>query len=168
MDVSTFYALFSATCFALVGFWWNLLAVNPHWMRDPATRTAVGGVYLSFLLPGLMGLFAQVGAPGTTTVWRISFVAVAVIGLAATLRALPASGRSGVDDRPHRVAAVVLYAAVAVVGAAPEVGEPLDLTGIQVEAILLILLVLLAHGLVWRFMTSDPRPGRHEAMSSPD
>ena len=38
MDSSTFYALFSATCFALLGFWWNLLQGNPHWLRDPATR----------------------------------------------------------------------------------------------------------------------------------
>ncbi len=168
MDISTFYALFSATCFALLGFWWNLLQVNSHWLRDPATRTAVGGVYLSFLLPALMGLFAQVGSPGTTTVWRISFVGVAVVGLVATLRALPASRRSGVDDRPHRIAAVVLYALVAVVGLVPEVGEPFDLTGIQVEAILLILLVVLAHGLVWRFMTSEPPAGRPEAMGPPD
>ena len=51
MDISTFYALFSATCFALLGFWWNLLQGNPHWLRDPETRAAVGGVYLSFLLP---------------------------------------------------------------------------------------------------------------------
>ena len=37
MDISTFYALFSATCFALLGFWWNLLQGNPHWLRDPET-----------------------------------------------------------------------------------------------------------------------------------
>ena len=35
MDITTFYALFSATCFALLGFWWNLLQANPHWLRDP-------------------------------------------------------------------------------------------------------------------------------------
>ena len=39
MDITTFYALFSATCFALLGFWWNLLQGNPHWLlcgRNPA------------------------------------------------------------------------------------------------------------------------------------
>jgi hypothetical protein len=25
MDISTFYALSSATCFVLLGFWWDLL-----------------------------------------------------------------------------------------------------------------------------------------------
>jgi hypothetical protein len=155
MDVSTFYALFSATCFALLGFWWNLLQANPRWLRDPGTRTAVGGVYLSFLLPGLMGLFAQVGQAGSTPFWRVSFVVVAAVGLVTTLRALQHSTRSGVDDRPHRVAAVLLYALVALTGVAPEIGSRLNLRGIQVEAILLILLVLVAHGLVWRFMTMD-------------
>lgn len=163
MDVSTFYALFSATCFALLGFWWNLLQGNPHWLRDPATRPAVGGVYLAFLLPALMGLFAQVGGPGTTTIWRISFVAIALVGMVATLRALEGSRVSGVDDTPNRLLAVVLYALIAVVGVVPEVGKPVDLTGIQVEALLLILLVLLGHGLVWRFMTKGPTEGRHEA-----
>jgi hypothetical protein len=163
MDISTFYALFSATCFALLGFWWTLLQGNPHWLRDPETRASVGGVYLSFLLPALMGLFAQVGGPGTTTIWRISFVVIALVGLAATLRALPRSRRSDIDDTPNRIAAIVLYALVAVVGLVPEVGKVFDLTGIQVEAILLILLVLLGHGLVWRFMTSGPDEGKHAA-----
>ncbi len=163
MDISTFYALFSATCFALLGFWWNLLQGNPHWLRDPSTRTAVGGVYLSFLLPALMGLFAQVGGPGTTTIWRISFVAIAVVGLIATLRALRGTRASQVDDTPNRLVAIVLYGLIAVVGVVPETGELVNLTGIQVEAILLILIVLLGHGLVWRFMTSGPTPGRHEA-----
>ena len=81
-----------------------------------------------------------------------------MVGLVTTLRALPVSRRSDVDDRLHRVAAVVLYALVAVIGLVPELAEPFDLTGIQAEAILLILLVVLANGLVWRFMTTSRRP----------
>jgi hypothetical protein len=168
MNISTFYALFSATCFAMLGFWWQLLQGNPRWLRDPTTRTAVGGVYLAFLFPALMGLFAQVGGTGTTTIWRISFVAIALVGLVATLRALPHSRRSDVDDTLNRVLAIVLYALVAVVGVVPEIGTLFDLKGIQVEAILLILLVVLAHGLVWRFMTSEPPAGRHEAITPDD
>jgi len=61
------------------------------------------------------------------------------------------------------VLAMVLYALIAVVGVVPEIGGWFNLLAIQVEAILLILLVLLGHGLVWRFMTSEPRAGRHEA-----
>ena len=170
MDITTFYALFSATCFALLGFWWQLLQGNQHWLRNPGTRAAVGGVYLSFLLPALMGLFAQVGGPGTTTVWRISFVAIAAIGLATTLRALPHSRRSGIDDTPMRAIAIVIYVLIAAVGLVPEVGKPVHLTGIQVEAMLLILLVLSGHGLVWRFMTAESLQDeqRGEAMSGRD
>ena len=162
MDISTFYALFSATCFALLGFWWNLLQANPSWLRDPDTRPAVGGVYLALLLPALMGLFAQVGGDSTTTVWRVSFVGVAIVGLVTTLRALPHSRRSDVDDTATRVATIVIYALIAFVGLVPETGKLLHLKAIQVEAILLILLVVSAHGLVWRFMTTEPKAGRHE------
>ncbi len=72
------------------------------------------------------------------------------------------------SDQLHTIIASVLYALVAVVGVVPEIGKAFDLKAIQVEAILLILLVVLAHGLVWRFMTSEPPAGRHEAMSPPD
>ena len=76
--------------------------------------------------------------------------------------------RCDTTNSVDRVIAVVLYALIAVVGLVPEVGDWFNLKAIQVEAILLILLVLLAHGLVWRFMTIDPPAGRHEAMSPPE
>ncbi len=169
MDISTFYALFSATCFTLVGFWWTLLQANPVWLRDPATRRAVGGVYLAFLLPALMGLFAQVGGVGAPMVWRISFVGVAVVGVVSTLRALQMSRTDHEhDDRLNRLVAVAVYVAIAVIGVFPELAEVVDLRPVQAEAILLILLVVLAHGLVWRFMTTATPAGRHEAMSLRD
>src|SRR5205085_9601191 len=80
MDISTFYALFSATCFTLLGLWWNVLQLNSTWIGNPEERRAVGGIYLTFLLPALMGLFAQVGGTETPTVWRVSFIAVAAVG----------------------------------------------------------------------------------------
>jgi hypothetical protein len=166
MDISTFYALFSATCFTLVGLWWTLLMANPLWMREPALRRACGGVYLAFLLPALMGLFAQVGGQETPLVWRISFVGVAAIGVVSTLRALSVSRAAREDDRVHRLnraVAIVLYVVIAVIGVVPEIAKAVDLKPIQAEAILLILLVVLAHGLVWRFMTNAPSEGRHEA-----
>ena len=95
MDVSTFYALFSATCFTLVGLWWNVVQGRPVWMRDPDLRRAVGGVYLAFLLPAMMGLFAQVGGTETPAIWRGSFVIVAVIGVVSTLSLLTRSRDQG-------------------------------------------------------------------------
>ena len=68
MDVSTFYALFSATCFTLTGLWWSVVEKHRHWLRDPGMRRRVGSVYLAFLLPA-----DRAGAPG---------VAVYSLGLA--------------------------------------------------------------------------------------
>ena len=68
MDVTTFYALFSATCFTLLGGWWTVVQRHEEWLRNAEQRAVVGGVYLSFLLPALMGLFAQVGGTETPAI----------------------------------------------------------------------------------------------------
>jgi hypothetical protein len=163
MDINTFYALFSATCFTLLGLWWNVLTLNSAWIGIEDERRAVGGVYLTFLLPAVMGLFAQVGGAEIPTIWRISFVAVAVVGCISTLRLLQVL-RTASDKRPRAkyVATLVIYVLVAVTGAFPvQVAEPFDIKPIQVEAILLILLVLVGHGLVWDFMVRRPPGGQH-------
>ena len=112
-----------------------------------------------------MGLFAQVGGAGTTTIWRISFVGIAVVGLVATLRALPHSRRSEVDDTADAGGAVVIYALIAVVGRDPG-DRPHRSTSrpSRSRRSCSILLVLSAHGLVWRFMTSRApvRPARSD------
>ena len=157
MDVTTFYALFSATCFTLLGLWWAVVQRHEEWLCDPAQRAVVGGVYLSFLLPALMGLFAQVGGTETPAIWRMSFVAIAVVGGVSTFRLLRRSRARVALQGPlmrHQWTVVVVYALVAVIGAAPELASPLQVAPIQAEAILLILLVLMAHGLVWEFMVS--------------
>ncbi|MFI2351831.1 hypothetical protein ACH492_33460 [Streptomyces sp. NPDC019443] len=160
MDVSTFYALFSATCFTLVGLWWNVVQGHRDWLRDPALRRIVGGIYLSFLLPALMGLFAQVGGTETPEIWRFSFVVLAVIGCVSTLRLTWHSRPDGssVFLILAQAVAALFYALIAVVGAEPELADVVDLKPIQAEAVLLILLVVLGHGLVWRFMAGDGRP----------
>ena len=162
MDVSTFYALFSATCFTLVGLWWNVVSVRPAWMTDRDRRRAVGGIYLAFLLPALMGLFAQVGGTAHPQVWRASFVSFAVVGALATLSLLSRSGdRSSV---PLRVATGLVYVLVAVVGVRPEeAADAMDLRPIEVEALLLILLVALGHAIAWRFMTENAAIEKEDA-----
>lgn len=156
MDVSTFYALFSATCFTLLGLWWSVVQRHEEWLRNEEQRAVVGGVYLSFLLPALMGLFAQVGGTETPLIWRISFVGIAIVGGVSTLRLLRRSRGGTGPQGPlmrHQWVVVVVYALVAVIGAVPELA-PFGVTPIQAEAVLLILLVLMAHGLVWEFMVS--------------
>ncbi len=161
MDVSTFYALFSATCFTLVGLWWNVVSGRPAWMADRDLRRSVGGIYASFLLPAMMGLFAQVGGTATPEVWRASFVVIAVVGAVSTVSLLSRSNdRSAV---PLRVGAGLVYLVIAVVGVRPEIADGLDLTPIEAEAMLLIVLVGVGHALAWRFMAENASGG-----SSPD
>jgi hypothetical protein len=153
MDVSTFYALFSASCFTLVGLWWGVVQRDLRWVTDPVRRRAVAGVYVAFLLPALMGLFAQVGGVRTPAVWRVSFVVLALLGCLATARWL-----SGEPDRAVgalRAGAVVVYALVAVLGLFPEVASPVGLQPIEAEGLLLVLLVALGHALVWRYLVQD-------------
>lgn len=184
MDVNTFYALFSATCFTLLGLWWNVVQEHPAWTGDPTQRKAVGGVYLAFLLPALMGLFAQVGGDETPLIWRISFVGIAIVGLVSTVRILRVirggpvirggrAIRGGMGGRTGKhVVAGVIYLLVAVVGAVPEVGRLIGLRPIQAEALLLICLVLVGHGLVWEFLVNaatkeSDKKGKATAPASP-
>src|SRR6476469_3668127 len=156
MDISTFYALFSATCFTLLGLWWNVLQLTTAWVGVEDERRAVGGVYLAFLLPALMGLFAQVGGVETPAVWRVSFVVIALIGCVATARWLSQETDRGVTAA--RAGAVAVYVVIALLGVFPEIAGPFGLQAIQAEALLLVLLVALGHALVWRFLVQDAVP----------
>ncbi|MBT2473260.1 hypothetical protein J7E68_01380 [Microbacterium sp. ISL-103] len=157
MDVSTFYALFSTTCFTLTGLWWNVVRVRTDWSADPAMRRTIGGIYLSFLLPALMGLFAQVGGTENPILWRAPFVVIAVVGGVSMLRLVSRSRRDGTTAavRWTQAGTIVIYGAIAVIGVAPQVAEPAGLKPIQVEALLLIALVALGHALVWRFLVTE-------------
>lgn len=155
MDVGTFYALFSATCFTLLGLWWSVVQRHEDWMREPTRRRVVGGIYLAFLLPAVMGLFAQVGGAEQPAIWRTSFVVVAIIGGVSTVGLLRAQQQVTTLAGPlmrHQWLVIVIYGLVALIGAVPELAQPIGLSAIQAEAILLILLVVVAHGLVWEFM----------------
>ena len=127
MDVSTFYALFSASCFTLVGLWWGVVQRDLGWAGDPARRRAVAGVYLAFLLPALMGLFAQIGGVQTPAVWRVSFVVIALVGCLTTARLLSQEADRGVTS--VRAGAVAVYAVIALLGVFPEIAGLLRLAG---------------------------------------
>ncbi|WP_432175318.1 hypothetical protein [Streptomyces sp. Tue6028] len=159
MDVSTFYALFSATCFTLVGLWWNVVQSHDDWMRDAGLRRVVGGVYLSFLLPALMGLFAQVGGTEQPMIWRTAFIVLAAVGCVCTLRLL-ARARGDRFVVRQQAGAALLYALIAVVGAFPELARHAGLSGIQAEALMLIVLTALGHALAWRFMAGEGRAAK--------
>ncbi len=152
MDLGTFYALMAGTSFTLVGLWWTVVERRPAWRTDPVRRRLAGGTYLSFLIPGLMSTLAQI-SPETPLLWRTSFAAAAVLGLVSTVQLMrvEASGHPG-PFRRNRWLVGVVYLAILVLGVAPELVRGLGLVPLQVGAVLLVTLVLLAHALTWEFL----------------
>jgi hypothetical protein len=157
MDLSTFYAVVSVTCFTLVGLWWSAVERRRELLEDPQTRRLVGGVYVTFLLPGVMGLFAQV-APASPLLWRTTFGLVAVLGTWSTLRLIRADRTPGPRGpfRRHRWVVAVLFGAILLLGADPDLAGVVGLTGLQAAAIVIGCLVVLAHGLAWELLTTVP------------
>lgn len=163
MDLSTFYAVVAGTCFTLVGLWWNVVERRPEWTSRPDTRRLAGGTYLSFLVPGLMSILAQVD-PAKPAIWRVAFTAGAAVGGWSTLGLMRAEGvtAAGFFTR-NRWLVLLLYALVLLVAAVPDAADLLGLDPLEAAALLLISLVAIAHALTWEFMTSPPvsapRPG---------
>jgi len=153
MSVSAFYALVAGTCFTLTGLWWTVVKSRPEWMKDKALRSMAGGVYLSFLLPAVMSLMAQVGGD-SKLIWRIIFVIAALLGILFTGRLILRTRRTGTPGffRQNWWVSVVVYTLILVVALFPQISFP-DLQPLQMEAFLLCLLILIAHGLTWDFMT---------------
>jgi hypothetical protein len=155
MTLDSFYAIVSGTCFALVGLWWGVVQFNRKWLKQDETRTLAGGIYLSFLIPGVMSLIAEVSGDNKI-IWRVTFVVAAALGMYFTARLIwktrASTGPIG-PFRRHRWIVIVVYLLVLIFGAAPELAKPLNLQPLQVESILLSLLILIAHGLTWEFMT---------------
>jgi hypothetical protein len=152
VDLGTLYAVVAATCFTLVGLWWNVVERHPEWHRDAEARRLAGGVYLSFLLPAMMSILAQID-PTESVIWRSAFLISSIIGMWSTwsLMRLRASASTGLFGR-NRWIVVVLYALVLLLAVVPDVALPLGLTPLQAGGLLLVLLIAAAHGLTWEFM----------------
>lgn len=125
-------------------------------MRDPGRRRLVGGIYLSFLLPALMSLFAQVGGTAQPKIWRTAFIVLSVVGCGCALRLL---GRARRDHyvTMQQAAAALFYGLIVIVGTFPGLARHVGLLPIQTGALLLIVLVALAHALAWRYMAGEAR-----------
>ncbi|GAA2120741.1 hypothetical protein [Nocardioides bigeumensis] len=162
MDLSTFYAVVSATSFTLVGLWWTVVERRPDWLADLQMRRLVGGVYISFLLPGLMSLFAQVD-PSEPLIWRFTFVIASAIGAYSTFKLIQVDRTVDFPGpvRRFRWLVALVYGLIALLGVVPELATNVGLTPPQAAAFLLVLLVVLAHALTWEFMTEN-RPTHRE------
>lgn len=155
MDLSTFYAVVGATCFTLVGLWWNVVERHREWAVDPRARRLAGGVYLSFLLPGLMSVLAQID-PQEPLLWRGSFLLAGLVGLSSTLGLMRVDrGRAAGRFARNRWIVVALYLLVVLLAVFPGIGRPLSLEPLQVGGLLVVLLVAVAHALTWEFMLED-------------
>jgi hypothetical protein len=154
MNTDSFYAILSGICFALCGLWWNVIDSRKEWLADDEMRSLVGGVYASFLIPGVMSLGAQIGGENKL-VWRAVFAIAAIMGMFFTVRLAARLGKitnPGFFTR-NRWPAFLVYVLVLVLGIAPELVAFSGLKPIQVEAFLLCLIVLTGHGLAWEMLT---------------
>lgn len=156
MDVSTFYALLSGACFTLVGLWWTVVSSKKEWLTNPEMLELASGVYLSFLLPGLMSLVAQVGLENSL-VWQISFALAAILGIFYTNRIRKRTKTVAPAGKFHqnRWGVNVIYALILLVTIFPRLGNLAGLSGLQTEAILLAGLLFIGHGLTWEFLTQN-------------
>ena len=155
MDINTFYAITSATCFTLVGLWWSVVKSKPEWLGNETTRRLAGGVYTSFLIPALMSLGAQIG--GTNhLIWQGVFVIAAMGGILFSSRLIQltrAANPNGAFSK-NSWTVPLLYGVVLIFALFPGLARIIGLEPLQMEGLLLCVLILIAHAMTWEFMTS--------------
>lgn len=155
MDTNTFYAVTSATCFTLVGLWWSVVKDKTDWFKDKAKKRIAGGVYASFLIPALMSLGAQVSGENSL-IWQGVFIVAAGAGIRYSTQLIGTIRQAHPDGTfaKYSWAVPVLYAIVLFFALFPRLAGIFGLTGLQLEAIILCLLILCAHVLAWESATS--------------
>lgn len=159
-DLSTFYGAFTPVCFTLLGLWLVVVQTrHSEWRRSPVHRSRAYTLSANFAMPGMMGLLSLVD-PGNSTMWRAAFAVVAVCGaFALVFMALRGPGRG--QHPPLSVAttwlAALLYALVALIALAPTVVKDvgLNLTALEVEALILCVLVFIAVNVAWFLMFDE-------------
>jgi len=154
MDISTFYAVTSATCFALVGLWWSVVNSKQEWLKDEVLRRLAGGVYASFLIPGVMSLAAQIGVE-SSLIWRAVFVIASWAGFSYSSKLIQATRETNPNGTfsKNSWAVPALYILILFFAIFANIGNLIGLQPLQLEGLLLSGLILCAHGLAWEFMT---------------
>src|SRR5215470_14395168 len=136
--LTDFYIAFGPVCFTLLGLWLIVVQTrHTEWRGVAAHRRRAYGVALHFSLPGLMSLLSLVN-PASMTLWRVSFAVAAASGAIVLL--LVRGSLPGAAGRVAYLAAVALYALIAVIAAVPGLVTSVGLPAraLQVEAVLLI------------------------------
>ena len=155
MDISTFYAVVSATCFTLVGLWWSVVKSMPVWFKDEVTRRLAGGVYASFLIPAAMSMGAQIGGTTQPILWQAIFIVAGTLGLYFSWRLMQETNIAELYGpfSKNRWTVPALYGTVILFALFPGLARLLGLQPLQLEALLLTGLIVIAHMLAWEFMT---------------
>ena len=155
MDISTFYAVTSATCFGLVGLWWSVVKDKSDWHTNEAKKHMAGGVYASFLIPGAMSLAAQIGLD-SPLIWRGVFLIAAFAGITFSSRLINLTRETNPNGAFSRNSwvAPVLYGFVLFFAVFAGLARFVGLQALQLEALLLCGLILCAHAMTWEFTMS--------------
>jgi hypothetical protein len=161
LDIAAFYAVVAGVNFTLLGLWWVAVQDKVD-LRDRAARRMAYVVALQFMVPGTASLISQV-APTVTTIWRITFALAGVAGAVGVLQVVPVLKKASSRGAAVLMLAVALplYGLVTLVAAVPGVHEVISdqLTGLQTEAIMFSLLVLLSVQVAWSVaMMPAPSP----------
>jgi hypothetical protein len=158
--LTDFYVAFATVCFTLLGLWIIVVQTrHAEWRRLSVYRRRAYGVALHFSLPGLMGLLSLID-PASTRLWRISF-AVAAGGGAVVLALVRGPAATWLGTAAY-VAAVLLYALIAIIAIAPSVVADVGISArpLRVEAVLLTVLVFLGVNVAWLLLFDDTSSAR--------
>lgn len=164
MDLGAFYSIMAGLSFTLLGLWWVACQGRQQWLAEASGRRMAYVVSLHFVLPGAMSILSLI-APDVPAMWRVTFTIAGATGLIGTLTIITTVRRHAASEagmvRLLQWVALPLYAAVTVVAAFPQVAGGFALAPRQIEAILLVLLVLLGSQSVWlvTFAHSDTPEG---------
>jgi hypothetical protein len=153
LDISAFYAVVAGINFTLLGLWWVAVLERPDLRRAGShTGQLAYAVSLQFLIPGTVSLLSQV-APNVAWLWRTAFVLGGAAGVVGIVRLVPILLRTHLRTAARLlvVVGVPIYTLVAIVAMLPDLRSTLDiqLTSLQVEAVLFCLLVLVGAQTAW-------------------
>jgi hypothetical protein len=155
--VVDFYKTASGLSFTLLGLWWVVVQVRYKDAKaSPQARRHAYGVLLFFLMPGMMSLFSIVDDAGTW--WRVVFALTAGLGLLEIVLFMTSAGPNTTSAaKALRVVGFADYVAILLVCLNPKLPNELNLglTGLQVEAILTGLLIVVGIHLVFLAITED-------------
>ena len=158
MELDTFYATVSGVGFTLLGLWWVVVDKHPEWFQEPTTALMAYVVSLQFIVPATSSLLSLV-APDAPAFWRTVFILLGVVGVAgAVLVAVTVAATQPGMSIVALVVSMPVYVGIILVALAPGIGSGLGLTGLQLEAFLFAMVLVLGLHAVWFFSHHVMRP----------